>query len=263
MTSYTRILPLAFLAFAVACADSSIVEPDGPQFALTVTGNTVTYRGQGLIADGFGAFALQTELCGMENGAEADGPYILWIFTASKATSATITIGGNTVAMERMGSNGTFKYVSAWYEPSTLAGNVSATFVGSGVKNPQLVISHGCRPFNTQGAWCSPGFWHNAGTAAWALTGKSKSDLFNGTVYQEWYGATFGENPTLDTVLTTNGGTYKGAPNPGTNGHALNAFNAVGAFLTDQIPGYHFDWDVMVAGGSDACPLDHFGNFKQ
>jgi hypothetical protein len=36
----------------------------------------------------------------------------------------------------------------------------------------------------------------------------------------------------------------------------------VSVYLTNNIPGYQFDWDVMVAGGSDACPIDSFGNFK-
>jgi hypothetical protein len=42
----------------------------------------------------------------------------------------------------------------------------------------------------------------------------------------------------------------------------LNAFNAAGAFLTNQIPGYQFDLDVKVKGGSNACPIDHQGNFR-
>ncbi len=221
--------------------------------------NTVTYSGQGLIADGFGGYDLQTELCGIANGADVDGPYLLWVLTATKSKNAEITGPWGTVAMTKVG-NGTFKYISGWYDPSTLPGNVYATYDGA-AKNAQLVISHGCRPFK-QGAWCSPGFWHNATDAAWALTGYSKTDLFNATVYDYWYGATFAVDPTLETVLNTNGGTYKGAPVPGTSGYELNAFNAAGAFLTNNIPGYQFDWDVMQAGGSDACPIDHFGNFK-
>jgi hypothetical protein len=222
--------------------------------------NGVTYSGQGLIADGFGGYDLQTEICGVANGADADGPYILWVLTATSAPAADITGPWGTAAMTRSG-NGTYKYVSGWYDPSTLApGAVSATYSGK-PKNVQLVISHGCRPFAV-GAWCSPGFWRNATAGAWALTGRSRSDLFNVTVFDAWYGATFAVDPTLDTVLTTLGGTYKGPPVPGTSGYELNAFNATGAFLTDQIPGFRFDWSVMKEGASDACPIDHFGNFK-
>jgi hypothetical protein len=228
--------------------------------------NAVGFTGQGLIADGFGGYDLITEICGIANGADADGPYLLWVLTATGAKNASITGPWGTAAMTKFG-NGTFKYISGWYEPSTLPGNVSACYDGK-AKNAQLVISHGCRPFN-KGAWCSPGFWANAENGAWALTGYSRSDLFNTTVYDGFYGATFGTDPTLNTVLTSSGGTYKGpgvsgtdprtqSPNP-----ALNAFNATGAFLTDHIPGYAYDPSVLNQDESDTCPIDHHGNFKQ
>ena len=103
----------------------------------------------------------------------------------------------------------------------------------------------------------------NATDAAWALTGYSRTDLFNSAVYDYFYGAMFTVDPTLNTVLTTNGGTYKGAPVPGTSGYALNAFNATGAFLTDNIPGYDFDYnDLLLNDDSRTCPIDHFGNPK-
>lgn len=135
-------------------------------------------------------------------------------------------------------------------------------------KNAQLVISHGCRPAGN--GWCSPGFWMNATDAAWALTGYSRSDAFNGNVSFAFYGADLAGDPSLNTVLTTTGGTYKGPGVAGTDprsdpsqgGVALKAFNAAGAFLTDHIPGFTFDPATMLAGGSDACPIDHFGNFK-
>jgi hypothetical protein len=157
--------------------------------------------------------------------------------------------------------NGAFKYIGTWYDPNELlASGVTATYDGK-AKNVQLVVSHGCRPFVDGGAWCSPGFWRNATDAAWALTGISRADLFNSTVYDAWYGATFGANPTLQTVLD-NPPTYSGAPLAGTKGYALNAFNATGAMLTDALPGHHFSMDIMQAGSSDACPIDHFGNLK-
>jgi hypothetical protein len=222
---------------------------------------TVTFSGQGLFQDDFGGWDLQTELCGVENGAEVDGPYLLWVFTATKAKNADITGPWGTAEMTKFGK-GTFKYVSDWYDPDTLIGNVTASHDGNN-KNPQLVISHGCRPFEEPGAWCSPGYWGNATDAAWALTGYGKTDLFNSTVYDYWFGATFAADPTLYTVVSTTGGTYKGPGVPGTSGYDLNAFNATGAFLTENLPGYHFDWDVMMAGGDAACPFDHFGNLKE
>lgn len=220
--------------------------------------NRVDYTGQGLIADGFGGFDLLTEICGIANGADVDGPYLLWVLTATKAANAEITGPWGTVAMTKF-SNGAFKYISGWYDPSTLPGNVYATYDGKQT-NAQLVISHGCRPFK-KGAWCSPGFWKNAKPGAWALVGKSSSDFFDGFVYDYWFGNSL-PGVTLGTVLN-NPPTYSGPPDPGTSGYALNAFNATGAALTDLIPGYRFDWDAMMAGGSDACPIDSFGNFKQ
>jgi hypothetical protein len=228
--------------------------------------NSVSYTGQGLIADGFGGYDLVTEICGVANGADADGPYLLWVLTATGAKNADITFNNiGTFPMTKTGA-GTFKYVSGWLEPSTLPGNVIATYDGK-VKNAQLTISHGCRPF-LKSAWCSPGFWGRATDAAWALTGYSRTDLFNITVVPTFYGATFLADPTLNTVLTTTGGTYKGAGIAGTDTRtqspypALNAFNATGAFLTDHIPGYLYDPNVLSDDDSDTCPIDHFGNFK-
>lgn len=97
--------------------------------------------------------------------------------------------------------------------------------------------------------------------AAWALTGRTRSDLFNTTVYPLWYGATFAADPTLQTVLT-NPQTYSGPPLAGTLGFALNAYNATGAMLTDAIPGFDFSWAAMISGSSETCPIDSHGNFK-
>jgi hypothetical protein len=230
---------------------------------LVNTSNTVVYSGQGEIADGFGGYDLQTELCGVANGADVDGPYLLWVLTATGATGATITGPWGTATMTQSGG-GTYKYISAWYPPASLPGHVSATYSGK-VKNAQLVISHGCRPFNPEKpAWCSPGFWGHATDAAWALTGKAKTDLFNASVYSCFYGATLADDPTLWTVLSSSGGTYKGPGVTGTCGFdpALNPFNATGAYLTDNIPGYRFDISFYGQDDSDTCPIDHFGNFK-
>lgn len=224
----------------------------------------VTYKGQGLTPDGFGGYDLTTELCGVSNGADAEGPYLLWVFTATGGLNATIKGPWGEAPMTKTGS-GTFKYISGWYAPSTLPGNVSAA--ADGGKKPQLTVSHGCRPFN-KGAWCSPGYWGRAQAGAWTLIGRDKSELFNVTVYDKFYGATFTVDPSLNTVLTSTGGTYKGAGVSGTDprtqspNEPLNAFNATGAFLTDLIPGYTFDPTVVSNNASDTCPIDHFGNFK-
>jgi hypothetical protein len=107
------------LAFAIPCALVLLAA------GLWGYANSVTYTGQGLIADGFGGYDLRTELCGTAYGAEIDGPYLLWVLTATGANNADITGPWGTAAMTKFG-NGTFKYVSGWYSPSTLPGMVMA-----------------------------------------------------------------------------------------------------------------------------------------
>jgi hypothetical protein len=257
-------------ALVTACSASDAegvnVEPTAELSPTTVnTSTTVTYTGQGLNSnpDGQGGYDLNLELCGVANGADVDGPYLLWVFTATGASSASITGPWGTAAMTPSGG-GTFKYISAWYSPSTLLPNVvSATYTGK-VKNAQLVVSHGCRPYNDKPAWCSPGFWKNADPGAWALIGHTKSELFNGVVYSDYYGTTLASDPTLQTVLGTNNGTYKNPAIAGTLNAAcpLSPFNATGAALTSAIPGYVFSCDSLLADESDTCPIDHFGHFK-
>jgi hypothetical protein len=227
---------------------------------LAAYGNSVTYGGQGLLADGFGGFDLRTEICGVANGADVDGPYLLWVLTATGAAHADITGPWGTAPMTKTG-NGTFKYISGWYAPSTLLYPIVVATYDGKAKNAQLTVSHGCRPY-LEGAWCSPGFWRNATDAAWALAGYDRDvDLFNNTVYSFWFGATEPADPTLQTVLD-NPQIYSGPANTGTSGYPLNAFNATGAMLTDHIPGFTFDFSVMELGSSTACPIDHFGHFK-
>jgi len=57
----------------------------------------------------------------------------------------------------------------------------------------------------------------------------------------------------------TSGGTYKG---PASGPFGLSPFNATGAFLTDNIPGFDFDPASVGDDDSQTCPIDHFGNFK-
>ncbi len=249
-----RSISLALIVFTTIALASM------PAFAYA---NSVTYTGQGLTADGFGGYDLNLEICGVANGADVDGPYLLWVLTANGANHADIAFfGGTPVPMTKFG-NGTFKYISGWLDPSTLPGNVTATYDGK-AKNAQFTISHGCRPAGN--GWCSPGFWRNALPGAWALVAPlTPSSLFNTTVYDFWYGATFAADPTLLTVLN-NPPTYSGPPLPGTSGYALNAFNATGAMLTDAIPHVNeftgFSFDALLNDHSDTCPIDHFGNFK-
>ena len=88
-------------------------------------------------------FTLDTEICGIENGAPVDGPYIYWVLTASRANNAHIDIDGNgAVAMTKMGK-GSFHYLQemvTWEEPSS----ATATYDGSADKKVNLTVGHGC-----------------------------------------------------------------------------------------------------------------------
>lgn len=244
--------------------------------APVMAGTTVTYTGQGFNFDGT-TWNLNDERCGAAGQGTANdggtgqfanwnGPgqpyqtgqaYLVWVLTANGATSATLNLpDGSTVDMIKVG--GTFKYASQYYPYLSLVNYpVTAEYEGKAKGNVQLVVSHGCQPFETEGAWCSPGYWRNAQDAAWALTGYQKTDLFNNTVVPNFYDTASAANPTLIQVLTTSGANTFGAASAP---YGLNAFNATGAFLTNQIPGFHFDPTLI--GNEEACPIDNHGNFK-
>jgi hypothetical protein len=258
-------IPLLACAALVlgACADEpGLLSPGDPAFKQNASGTEngqVVYSGQGTYLDG-DVLVLGSEVCGVENGAEVDGAYLLWILTANGADGATISGPWGDVTMTKAGGgNSVFKAVTDWYDLDGLIGVVTAEYTGHVRGVVQLVISHGCPPNGGDvGAWCSPGYWGRAADAAWDKTGYDRTDLFNETVYPYWYGATFAADPTLQTVVTT-ASTYSGPPLAGTSGYALNAFNAVGAMLTDALDGYYFDFDLM--GEEDVCPLNNAGDF--
>lgn len=97
---------------------------------------SVGYTGQGTMSTPDGR-VLESEQCD-ESG---DG-YLLWVFTATKGTSATISGPWGTAEMTQSGG-GTFKFTSDFYDVDALVGTVSAWSDQTG-GNPQLVISHGC-----------------------------------------------------------------------------------------------------------------------
>jgi hypothetical protein len=132
--------------------------------------------------------------------------------------------------------------------PSVLGGgylfdNVSYDASNTGAPAPTQC---GLKP-----AFCSPGFWKNAKPAAWALTGISPTAKFNDVVVPGAYADLVSPgNTTLSDVLDAKGAnTYGKAAGP----LGLNPFNAVGAALTNLLPGYTF-------GGVDApCPVSNAG----
>lgn len=197
-----------------------------PVFAGTI----VTYTGNGFNYDGT-TYNLNDERCGLTGQNDANdggtgqfadwnGPgqpyetgqgYLVWVLTANGATSAKLNLPDGTVNMIKVG--GTFKYASQYYPYATLVGlPVTAEYEGKVKGNVNLVVSHGCQPFETEGAWCSPGYWRNAADAAWALTGYAKTDLFNNTVVPNYHDTASAANPTLIQVLTTPGANTFGGP---------------------------------------------------
>jgi hypothetical protein len=104
-------------------------------------------------------------------------------------------------------------------------------------------------------AFCSPGYWKNAPDSAWAKTGISRNATFNSTVVPTFYDTAIKPlNTTLKQVLGASGTKYGKASSP----LGLNPFNAVGAALTEALPGYTFSGDASI----DTCPLDGKGNWK-
>jgi hypothetical protein len=87
----------------------------------------------------------------------------------------------------------------------------------------------------------------------------SPTALFNDTVFPNFYDTALGSAVTLDNTLNQvsyKSGTLASGP------YGLTPFNATGAFLTNNIPGYSFDVSFMSEDDSQTCPIDHFGNFK-
>jgi hypothetical protein len=227
LVRYSGLGSAAVIALVVAAFTFSSALADG----------TVDFIGQGTTLTN-GVRVLNTIQC---SGDTAQPGSILWVFTVAGADSATITINGTTYAMTQSGQ-GTFKYVSGWYNLTTVV--ASGTYIGTVSGNPQLVISHGCPP--AQVSWCSPGFWAQNQTR---LAG-SAFDISGliGTAYNTIGGAPLKKgapsNPTIGDVLAS----------PQTYGGP--AFNSVANYLSA-----HFGWSGTQATGEN-CPIDAFGNLK-
>ena len=148
--------------------------------------NLVTYSGQGLTCtDSCDLKAAQ--ICGVENGADRDGAYLLWVLTATGASNADITGPWGTATMTKSG-NGTFKYISDFYDLDTLIGKVSATYDGK-AKNAQLVISHGCLPQESCDYSCTLGYYaektcSNSGHTYWNNCGTDPSRNLNSVCFE-------------------------------------------------------------------------------
>jgi hypothetical protein len=288
-------LAVAALAFAAACSESQVTAVDDAALAQTASARTIWYTGNGFDFDG-STYNLKDERCGLtgQNDADDGGTgqfanwngegmpyeagqgYLLWVLTlnATPTDGVRLHLPDDTVNMIQVG--GTWKFASEYYSYASLVGlPVTATFNDAGLRirgTVNLVVSHGCAPFEGDGAWCSPGYWRNARDGAWSLIGNTfdpaltaaqvKALLFGETVEVDPQYTPTGTQPSNISLITilNDPPTYSG-PAIGTfRGWSANAFNLTGAWLTDQIPGYDFDPDRV--GQEDACPIDNHGNFK-
>lgn len=119
--------PLRRIAAAAAIA-TSVLAAAGTASA----DGTIPYTWQGLDDAG----NLESVECDSENT-----EYVLFVFTATRASSAEITINGMKSSMTKT-RNGSFKYV--WNGDVDQLTEASASYSGDVRGNPQLVISHGC-----------------------------------------------------------------------------------------------------------------------
>jgi hypothetical protein len=103
--------------------------------------NNVSFSGQGLTSQG----VLKARLCGVNNGADVTGPYLFWKLSAPGARNAEINGPWGSAIMNRDG-NGTFTYISGWYDLADLAMHtVKVTYDGK-PGAATLVVDHGCEP---------------------------------------------------------------------------------------------------------------------
>jgi len=121
---------VAAAAVAAPIAMTAAPANAAPATAATLSANnpTVKYTGQG-----FTNGVLNSDTGG-ENG------YILWVFNANGATSATIHLPDGTTSDMVKSGNG-FKFTSKYWAPAALA-TVTADYTGS-AKNAVLTVSHG------------------------------------------------------------------------------------------------------------------------
>jgi hypothetical protein len=245
----------------VACGDA-LVSPNSSELISAGEGtNSIEYDGQGIDQTDW---MLETTRCGEEEGAEVEGPYLRWnLLATGSSANAKLTIGETEYPMELTG--GAWRVTTPYYDLAWVIDNARAEWEG-GNASGQLTISHGCPGEEENGdigAWCSPGFWMNAGDGAWEqLVGIDKTSLFAEVVAPTFYAGEFNGNPTLEEVLTYRGrggaNHYGGPAAP----YDLNAFNAVGAALTDALDGFAFDPDLMDSD-EQVCPLNNAGDWDE
>jgi hypothetical protein len=226
----------AALAVAVllsACSDQEALLAPDLQPMLSSTGTNIYYTGQGTFLNEDGDRVLGEEICGVENGAEVDGPYLLWILTANGAENATLFVLGEGEPMARAGGgNSVFKVITDYHDLDDLIDEVYGTYWGGRVRGSvQLVISHGCLGVAYEG--CSQGYWGQRSDAAWLPIARTQK-FFDIFVVENERG--LHPDLTLGEAINLTGGRWNSL-----------ARHAVAAFLNAEHVNYYMDSAAVVA----------------
>jgi hypothetical protein len=239
------VIPIVAFAAAVACSDMTAPSSSDTGVALNqgasdLCPNTDEETGwfkidsnSGSESGDFGSFSYEEESTTLTYQLH-DGWVLEFCLKAAQDTTHHVVSGSGTI------STGTQHNISH------ISWRVIEEGTGSGI-----------------GAWCSPGFWMNAGDGAWErLPGIYKTSLFAEVVVPTFYDGEYNGNPTLEDVLTYRGrggaNHYGGPAAP----YHLNAFNAVGAALTDALDGFAFDPNLMDSD-EQVCPLNNAGDWDE
>jgi len=137
----------SWLATAVAAALALSVLAVPALAARTPAGSSVTWRGNGMTADGNGGYVLGSSQCDAN-----ETPYLLFILASTRSISSPSIQFGASAPIAMTKSNGGKKGTSSWrytYLPGApidlaalLALPVSASWAGTA--SPTLTLSHGC-----------------------------------------------------------------------------------------------------------------------
>ena len=108
--------------------------------------NNISFSGQGFVANEAGGYDLQTTICDVPKGADIGGSYLSWTLTAPNARNAEINGPWGSAIMNR-GENGTFTYISDWYDLEELVAYPVKTTYDGKPAGGTLFVSRGCDPF--------------------------------------------------------------------------------------------------------------------
>jgi|GEM_PF-4128177 len=115
--------------------------------------SSLTWVGNGIIADGLGDYGLSTSLCGLENGADVEGSYLVFVLSSTKNISTPKLRVGPTDSWHDMtkmsikeSATSSYKYVFESARPIDLASILAMPVTASwtGTATPVLTVGRGC-----------------------------------------------------------------------------------------------------------------------